>query len=315
MKRRGEIHRLHVPQPRAEPSERPRRIPNRAAARRRRDRRCGSRHRLSPSRRREDGRAPVLAHLHPLHRSHRLSRRRDEQPALCPGGGAACRHRGAGPREGDPSHAGRAVPDQPAIWSSTAPWRRTSAPCRRSSTCSPTASASSRSSRRSAASACTRAWFRIGGVAQDLPQGWDRLVREFIDYLPTRLDEYDKLVMRNRIFKMRTQGVGAYRLDEAIEWGATGPGLRACGLAWDYRKNRPYSGYDQFEFEIPTGSHGDCYDRTALRVEEMRQSLRIIRAVRRRTCRRAATRRGIRWPRRRSKSARCTTSKRSSRIS
>src|SRR6266566_4128707 len=121
------------------------------------------------------------------------------------------------------------------------------------------------------------AWFRIGGVAQDLPQGWDRLVRDFIDYMPARLDEYDTLVMKNRIFKMRTQGVGASSLDEAIEWGATGPMLRACGLEWDYRKKRPYSGYEQFAFDIPTGAHGDCYDRTAVRVEEIRQSLRIIR--------------------------------------
>ncbi len=121
------------------------------------------------------------------------------------------------------------------------------------------------------------AWFRIGGLAQDLPQGWEPLVRHFVGYLPKRLDEYDKLVMRNRLFKMRTRDVGAYTLEQAIEWGATGPGLRACGLAWDHRKRRPYSGYEQFEFDIPTGSRGDCYDRTAVRVEEMRQSVRIIR--------------------------------------
>jgi NADH-quinone oxidoreductase subunit C/D len=119
-------------------------------------------------------------------------------------------------------------------------------------------------------------WFRIGGVAQDLPQGWDRLVRDFVRYFPPRLAEYDTLVMQNRIFKGRTKGIGRYTLDEAIEWGVTGPGLRACGFAWDFRKRRPYSGYDQFQFDIPTATHGDCYDRGVVRVEEMRQSLRII---------------------------------------
>ena len=119
-------------------------------------------------------------------------------------------------------------------------------------------------------------WFRIGGVAQDLPNGWDGMIREYLDYLPPRLDEYDKMVMRNRIFKKRTQGVGAYTVDEAIEWGVTGPGLRACGFDWDFRKKRPYSGYDQFEFDVPTAQGGDCYDRAVVRIEEIRQSLRII---------------------------------------
>jgi len=119
-------------------------------------------------------------------------------------------------------------------------------------------------------------WFRIGGVAQDLPKGWNRLVGDFIPYLRRRLDEYDKMVMQNSIFKARTVGVGAYTLDEAIEWGVTGPGLRACGFEWDFRKMRPYSGYDLFEFDIPTAERGDCYDRALVRVAEMRQSLRII---------------------------------------
>ena len=119
-------------------------------------------------------------------------------------------------------------------------------------------------------------WFRIGGVAQDLPNGWDGLVRDFLAYMTGRMTEYDHLVMENRIFKNRTQGVGAVSREQAIEWGMTGPNLRATGFEWDFRKQRPYSGYDQFEFEIPTGQYGDCYARAVVRVEEIRQSLRII---------------------------------------
>ncbi len=120
-------------------------------------------------------------------------------------------------------------------------------------------------------------WFRIGGVAQELPRGWDGLVRNFLEWLPPRLAEYDKIIMKNKLFRIRTQGVGAYTLDEAMEWGVTGPNLRACNFEWDWRKKRPYSGYEWFDFEIPTAAVGDCYGRALVRVEEIRQSMRIVR--------------------------------------
>ncbi len=119
-------------------------------------------------------------------------------------------------------------------------------------------------------------WFRIGGVAHDLPDGWDKLMQDFVTYLPKRLREFENMVIKNRIFKARTVGIGVFTTEEAIEWGVTGAGLRATGYDWDYRKKRPYSGIERFEFDIPLGRNGDCYDRAVVRMEEMRQSLRII---------------------------------------
>ncbi|PZN96360.1 MAG: NADH-quinone oxidoreductase subunit C/D [Alphaproteobacteria bacterium] len=121
------------------------------------------------------------------------------------------------------------------------------------------------------------AFFRIGGVAMDLPPGWDVQVREFLDWMPKRLDDYETMVLESGLFKARTIGVGEFDTATALDWGTTGPQLRATGCDWDWRKKRPYGGYDQFEFDVPTGARGDIYDRTRVRVAEMRESLRIIR--------------------------------------
>jgi NADH-quinone oxidoreductase subunit C/D len=120
------------------------------------------------------------------------------------------------------------------------------------------------------------AWFRIGGVAHDLPIGWEKLVRTFLDWMPARLKEYDKAAMRNGLVRARTIHVAEYNTAEALAWGVTGPSLRATGLDYDLRKKRPYSGYENFDFEVPLAANGDAYDRCIVRLEEMRQSLRII---------------------------------------
>jgi NADH-quinone oxidoreductase subunit C/D len=119
-------------------------------------------------------------------------------------------------------------------------------------------------------------WFRIGGIAHDLPDSWEKLIQDFVNYLPKRLKEFENIIIKNSIFKARTIGIGVYTTEEAIEWGITGSGLRATGFNWDYRKKRPYSGFENFEFDVPLGKNGDCYDRAKVRMEEMRQSLRIV---------------------------------------
>jgi NADH-quinone oxidoreductase subunit C/D len=120
------------------------------------------------------------------------------------------------------------------------------------------------------------AWFRIGGVAHDLPQGWDRLVRDFIDWMPKRLDEYEKAAMKNGILRARTIDVAQYNAKEALEWGSPAPACAPPASTIDLRKARPYSGYENFDFEVPLAHNGDVYDRAMVRLEEMRQSIRII---------------------------------------
>ncbi|HEX9028872.1 MAG TPA: NADH dehydrogenase (quinone) subunit D [Anaerolineales bacterium] len=120
-------------------------------------------------------------------------------------------------------------------------------------------------------------YFRVGGLWRDVPVEFETAVRNFIDYLPHRIDEYEALLTKNVLFMKRTQGIGVLSLEDALRWGITGPMLRASGLAHDLRKSNPYSGYEQYEFDIPVFTAGDTYARYQVRVEEMRQALRIIR--------------------------------------
>ena len=119
-------------------------------------------------------------------------------------------------------------------------------------------------------------YFRVGGLALDPPRGWQQAVGKFIDAFPSRVDEYEELLTRNPIWMRRTQGVGHASLDDLIAHGVTGPMLRAAGLAWDIRKSEPYSSYEKFDFEIPTRTESDVYARYQVRVEELRQSARIV---------------------------------------
>jgi len=119
-------------------------------------------------------------------------------------------------------------------------------------------------------------YFRIGGLAEDLPPDLDKLVRKFLKVMPERLKDYEKLLTRNPIFVRRTKGVAVISAEDAINWSLSGPMLRGSGVGRDLRKDEPYSGYENFDFEIALGKNGDAYDRYLLRLEEIRQSLRII---------------------------------------
>jgi len=123
----------------------------------------------------------------------------------------------------------------------------------------------------------TTSYTRIGGAARDIPEGWLDRVGAFCDQFLPILEESLALLTRNRIFVDRTAGVGAISKEDAIAYGLTGPNLRGSGVPLDLRKDRPYSGYEQYEFDVPVGSEGDSYDRYLCRGEEMRQSVRIIR--------------------------------------
>jgi NADH dehydrogenase I D subunit len=117
---------------------------------------------------------------------------------------------------------------------------------------------------------------RVGGFPKDLPPGFGEKLEAFVDIMPKRLGEYDKLLAENPIFLRRVKGVGVISAEDAIQWGLTGPSLRGSGVAYDIRKAMPYAVYDRLDFEIPVGTHGDTYDRFLCRMEEMRQSVKLI---------------------------------------
>lgn len=120
-------------------------------------------------------------------------------------------------------------------------------------------------------------YMRVGGVSQDLPEEFLPALNKFVDQMSYYLDEYDRLLKENEILLARSKGIGILSKEKAINCSITGPALRGSGVEWDIRRADPYSIYDRFEFDIPTGNVGDCYDRYRVRVEEMWQSLRIIR--------------------------------------
>jgi NADH dehydrogenase (ubiquinone) Fe-S protein 2 len=120
------------------------------------------------------------------------------------------------------------------------------------------------------------AYFRPGGVAQDLPLGLCDDIFKFTQSFASRIDEIEEMLTNNRIWKQRLVDIGVVTAKEAQDWGLSGAMLRGSGVNWDIRKAQPYEVYDQVEFDVPIGKNGDCYDRYLIRVEEMRQSLRII---------------------------------------
>ena len=120
------------------------------------------------------------------------------------------------------------------------------------------------------------AYFRPGGLWRDLPPGFDETVREFLRIFPKRIQQYEDLLTKNPLYVDRTKGISAISSEDALRMGVTGPPLRATGVPLDMRKEQPYSGYEQYDFEVPTASNGDVYDRYIVRMEEMRQSMRIV---------------------------------------
>jgi NADH-quinone oxidoreductase subunit D len=122
-------------------------------------------------------------------------------------------------------------------------------------------------------------YIRVGGVAADLPDGWEDDVLDLCERIPPRLDEYDQLLTGQPIFRERTEGVGVLTQEQALALSATGPILRSTGIPWDLRRDMPYLFYDQVDFDVVVGSYGDSFDRYAIRLNEVRESMKIVRQI------------------------------------
>lgn len=120
-------------------------------------------------------------------------------------------------------------------------------------------------------------YYRFGGVARDLPDGLEEQIWKWIEQFVPKLDDMDELLTENRIFKQRTVDIGVVKPEDALDWGFSGPMLRASGIPWDLRKAQPYEVYDRMDFLVPVGKNGDCYDRYLVRMAEIRESLKIMR--------------------------------------
>ncbi|MCW8970861.1 MAG: NADH-quinone oxidoreductase subunit D, partial [Rhodospirillales bacterium] len=120
------------------------------------------------------------------------------------------------------------------------------------------------------------AYYRVGGVSQDMPAGLAEDIYAWSERFPKVIDDIETLLTENRIFKQRTVDIGIINAEQAMDWGFTGPNLRASGIPWDLRKSQPYEVYDKLDFDIPVGKHGDCYDRYLIRMLEMRESTKLI---------------------------------------
>lgn len=119
-------------------------------------------------------------------------------------------------------------------------------------------------------------YFRPGGLWRDVPDGFEQAVRDFLKMIPKRIDQYEDLLTNNPLYTDRTKGIGPISGEDAIQWGLTGPALRAAGVPWDLRKSNPYSGYERYDFELPLGENGDTFDRYIVRIREMRESVQIV---------------------------------------